>query len=556
MLRAIARHADRADFHVTLGRALNNLRDLDGAAEAFANAVRHDPADAQAHNYLGHVARQRGDYEEAHRCFRKAVGLKDSYGSAWRNLGMTLVVLGRHAEAVSVLQRAASIEPDHAEAHFHLAEALNAVGQTEAAIAALETGLTRDPDNPDALSNLGAAYQREGKIETAQSSFQRALEIDPRHGPALAGMAGTLDVLGQTRRGMELLEPALASTTPDPVIMIAHAQLSRRLGVDLDRVAAGLGKLDIAALPSHLRPTAHFTLGDIHDERGDYDTAFRHYRRANDSRQTGHDPLSYGRLVDRIIADYSPERMERLPRSAETSELPVFIVGMPRSGTTLVEQIIASLPQAWGAGELGAVAKLGRGLLGASGHLASLTVDDLTTVATGHIQCLQALAPNALRISDKMWQNFENLGFIELLWPNARVIHCTRDPLDTGVSCYFQSFGFGGIPFSFDLRHIGTFYQDYRRLMSHWQETSSLRTLAVSYEELVANQERVSRDIVEFLGLEWDPACLRFNETDRIVNTASYAQVKRPLYNTSVNRSRHYAHHLGPLIDALKNTAP
>ncbi len=555
--RAIAILDGQADFYDTLGRALNNQKRLADAAGAFERALACDSGHTTAYNNLGHIRRQQGDLRAALELFKEATALDPGHAGAWHNLGITHMLLGHPVKAVRALERCIEIEDANPTALFNLGNALSDMGSTHRAVEVFERVLALKPSDVDALSNLGAALQREGKIEAAKRSFQRVLSIAPGHSPALAALAGIFDLEGSPHEGLALLEGPVNEPDPSAVVLVAYAQLCRRSKRPLAPVAAMLERLDARKLALHEQHTLHFTLGDIYDELGDYDTAFRHYTKANDKRKGGFDPDAYEQFVDRLLAAFSQRKLDKLARSGITAELPVFIVGMPRSGTTLVEQILASHPQVHGAGELSAIGQIGASLTRQSDidypdGLERIGSDALTAAARRHIDHLRALAPDASRITDKMWQNFEHLGLIELLFPGARIIHCVRDPLDTGLSCYFQSFGAGGAPFSFDLSHIGFFYSQYLRLMGHWRHVLKLPMIDIRYEELVEEPEAVSRRLVDFTGVEWDPACLRFYESDRVVTTASHAQVKRPIYTTSVNRHRHYLRHLAPLIEALE----
>jgi hypothetical protein len=238
------------------------------------------------------------------------------------------------------------------------------------------------------------------------------------------------------------------------------------------------------------------------------------------------------------------------------SDVPVFIVGMQRSGTTLTEQIAASHPQVYGAGELehirriAGMIKIGR----PESTVRQLTSADSLALAGDYLRKVREIGGDALRIVDKMPHNFQYLGLIAILFPKARIIHCTRDPMDNCVSCFTQSFT-GHHGYNTDLRQLGLYYREYRRLMDHWRRVLPIPMLEIDYEEMVADQETQSRRLIDFLGLDWDPACLNFHETDRSVQTASRWQVRQPIYKTSVKRWKDYEKHLGPLKKALGELA-
>lgn len=258
---------------------------------------------------------------------------------------------------------------------------------------------------------------------------------------------------------------------------------------------------------------------------------------------------------------YTQEWIQQMPCANNTSQLPVFVVGMHRSGTTLVEQILSSHPAVHGAGELPDITRMMFGLDAVTGTdcryiecLPQLSEQDLDLLCAGHLQKLAAMDSNAQRVIDKMPGNFMYLGFLQQVFPGTRVIHCTRNPLDTCLSGYFQNFG-GAQTYMNDLGDLGFVYRCYHRMMTHWNKVLQLPILEVRYEELVARPDEVIRGLVDFCGLEWDAQCLDFHSTGRYVNTASYDQVRQPMYSRSVNRWKNYASHLQPLREVLGNMA-
>jgi hypothetical protein len=268
------------------------------------------------------------------------------------------------------------------------------------------------------------------------------------------------------------------------------------------------------------------------------------------------DPCAHQAGVDQLIRTFDAVYFRRVRGFGISSELPLFIVGMPRSGTTLVEQIVASHPQVFGAGELRDVERIALSLAAHLGNdvgypscLAKAPAEAVRAMAERHLHRLTALAGGSVRIVDKMPTNYLHLGLIATLFPQARIIHCRRGPLDTCVSCYFSYFR--GLPFAWDLEELGRYHRSYDSLMAHWKAVLPLPVLDVSYEELVDNQEAISRRLMEFCGLDWDERCLAFHETPRPVHTASTMQVRQPIYKSSVGRWRRYEAHLQPLVRAL-----
>ena len=301
-----------------------------------------------------------------------------------------------------------------------------------------------------------------------------------------------------------------------------------------------------------------YAASELLDKLGRYDEAFAQATGANVLRRPPYDPAIHQQTFDRLIAYFTRERITALPRAEHRSQKPVFIVGMPRSGTSLVEQILASHPSIHGAGELDFINRVFAGTLSMLSATANdypacldrLTVDIANGMAEIYLRPLIALDPGAERITDKLPLNFLHLGLIALLLPDAHVIHCRRDPLDTCLSCYMTEFALAN-DFKYDLTHAGLFYRLYERLMEHWKSVLDIPILDVDYEQMIAEPEVQSRRLIEFVGLPWDEQCLRFHESKRAVITASTQQVREPIYNSSVQRWRHYEKFLGPLKTAL-----
>jgi hypothetical protein len=296
------------------------------------------------------------------------------------------------------------------------------------------------------------------------------------------------------------------------------------------------------------RARLHFTAAELLDAMGRYEDAFPHARRGNELARPAYDPAAHEHTFDAFINFFTRKQLGSLAHARDRCERPIFIVGMPRSGTSLVEQILASHPSVHGGGELETMTHVWEATLQAlsapPAHypacLDRLTVDQADALGQMYLQALLGLNPTAARITDKLPLNFLHLGLISLLLPGAKVIDCRRDPRDTCLSCYMTMFEVGN-DFKYDLNHTAHFYCQYQRLMSHWQEALDLPILEVSYEEIVTEPEGQTRRMLAFLGLPWDEGCLRFHENPRPVTTSSMQQVRRPLYQSSIGRWRHYA---------------
>jgi hypothetical protein len=342
-------------------------------------------------------------------------------------------------------------------------------------------------------------------------------------------------------------------------VVLLYARMGRRRGHGGQALAL-VGRLleRSGPLPRGDEANLRFAAAELLDTSGRYDEAFAQAARGNALSAMPHDPAAVTRQFDELIEYFTPERLRCLPRAVYRREKPVFIVGMPRSGTSLLEQIVASHPAVHGAGELDFMPRVYRGTLDMLGAKAGeyprcldrLTIGSADGMAQIYLEPLNALAPEAQRIVDKMPLNFMHVGLIALLLPEARVIHCRRDPLDTCLSCYLTPFATPH-PYKNDLAHLGSFYGDYRRLMAHWQAVVPLPMLEVNYEEVVADPEGQARRVIEFLGLSWDERCARAHEIRRPVGTASVQQVRAPVYRSSVQRWRNYEGRLEALKAAL-----
>jgi len=442
---------------------------------------------------------------------------------------------------------------------------LHALGAAEFALGDLSSARERLlsairllPQNPTVRVDLASVYRRLGRFIEARRALEDALAIAPGDPTTLAQLAETEMLLGNPRDAERWLGEALrpADQEPDaPAIALAFAKLAPRIGREEEAAVRLERSLADARVPAILRCEGLFRLAALQDRLGRVDAAFESLRRANALKHTEFDADAFSRKVDRAISYWRAERIPSLRCATGEGREAVFIVGMPRSGTTLVEQIIDSHPLAHGGGELAAIGALAAQLdPGADPPLvvdpASIDADALAGLARGYLEPLRRLAPRAERITDKMPLNSLHLGLIWRMLPDARVIVCRRSPIDTCVSCYFLHFA-GSLPFTYDLAHLGRMHREHDRLLAHWLRVLPLKMLEVQYEELVANPEPGIRRILEHVGLPFDEACLRFHESGRVALTASNDQVRQPIYRTSVNRSERYRPHLGPLLAAL-----
>lgn len=462
---------------------------------------------------------------------------------------------GDAAGALALCRQA--LKQHGADPHVHyLAGACEmSLGQTEAARKSFQRVIERSPTDAAAHHDLALAYKRDGLFEDAHRVLDRAIAVHPADATLRAAKAGVHQMTGDPAAGYDAIRPVLGSG--HIAAALALARLAPKLGREREAIDAVRAAASRDGLPPMVRADAGFAVANLLDGLGDVDDAFAAYRRANELRGARHNADAHARAVDAALGAWTKEAVARLPRPPVKTERPVFIVGMPRSGTSLVEQILASHPSVFGAGELNDIGRAAHALggVGPSGVVflpgpGPVTRAGVERIERDYLGTLRRLAPNATRVTDKMPTNFLHLGLIAAAFPKSRVLHCTRDPLDTCWSCYTQNFS-GGLGFAYDLGNAGRFHRDHDRLMVHWKSVLALPIMDVVYEDLVRDVEGLSRRMVEFIGLPWDDACLRFHESGRVTRTASNDQVRRPVYTSSVGRWRRYEKHLGPLKAAL-----
>ncbi len=549
------------------------------------------PDDPELWFLLGALHGQLGEFSEAERCCRSALSLRPDHPALHYNLGIALARQGRMREAAASLGQAVRLNPGNADAHADLGAVLASLQERDSAIVSFETAIRINPDLLRAhielgrqlltsyrfdrlmhvLRNalqrfprcaelhflMGITHQELGEIDEAEPCLQHALELDPNHAEARASLAGTFGLRRQYATANTLLAPLVGGGNESATTALVFATFAHRFGREDEAVAMLAHQLAREGLPDGVASKLHFALARIHDRRGEYDDAFKHFKEGNRLRHAKFDHAGFSRFIEALTSTWGHASSAQLPRSTIHTTQPIFIVGMMRSGTSLVEQILASHPEVFGAGELGTMDNFARGLPARLGTpepyphcVRRLTADMLTNMAREYLSRVERKAGGSPHFTDKMPANFLHLGLIDLMFPDARVIHCVRDPMDTCLSCYCQPFG-GEHAYAYDLEDMGFYYREYERLMTHWRKVLRIPMLELRYEELVADPEPVIRRLLEFCELPWNDRCLNPHTNPRAVATASHEQVQRPIYRESVGRWRHYAPHLGPLAKAL-----
>jgi tetratricopeptide (TPR) repeat protein len=564
---ALAIRPDYATAHYNLGIALQALGRLADAVEHYQRAIALRPEYAEAYDNLGSALHALGRPADAIACHEKALALKPDNAATHNNLGMALCSVGRAEEAILHHVRALIIDPARVAAYNNLGVTLEALGRWQEAADAYAKALSLRSDNAEARNNLGNALQALRRPAEAIACYETALRQHPDRADIHNNLGGALESIGRIEEARQAYERAIALAPGRPAFY--------RSLVDLAPVAAGdpwlpsLAALaqELAALPENERIALHFALGKALADLDEPARAFDHYLAGSALKRArlDYDEAATLRQLDFTPAAISAPLMRTKQGFGHPSPVPVFIVGMPRSGTTLIEQILASHPQVFGGGEMtefdAAIARL-RDAAGVARAYPDLVPDmvgeDLRRLGADYLDRVRRLAPQAERITDKMPANFRFVGLIHLALPNARIIHARRHPLDTCLSCFTRLFAHDQA-YTYDLGELGRYYRAYAALMAHWRAVLPPGVmLEVEYEAVVADIEGQARRMVAHCGLPWDDACLAFHHNRRQVRTSA-SQVRRPIYRSAIGRWQPYRDRLQPLLRELgvdKGTPP
>ncbi len=594
-LKAVGIAPDSAVAHSNLGLAYYDQNSLEQAEASQQRALALNPDFDRALNNLGSIARDNGDRENAAKLYRKALDiapgsnetvnnllsvliedekLNDALAFAearlrhfskdaelQRNFGRIFLLQGKLDKAESAFRNAIALNQNKADSYIGLSQVLFEKNHPKLALIEAEQALRLEPDSASALHQFALATAHLGDIDSAVSHYHKALELKP-------DMVASRLALGH----LELEKGNFEN---------ARAHFESAAGMDGDKLSAliALSKLEkatpdsdvfkslkrrareAAKMPPQKAVAYHFAMGEYFEQMNEYDNAFHHFDTGVRLKRKliDYDPDASDRLTDSLIDAFDLQTIDRLRTCANDSTYPIFVVGVPRSGTTMTESILNAHPSVFGAGELNDLqqqfGKIGDQQTHVPEVLAALSDAELKRRADNYIGILRQHAPEARHVVDKMPANFQLIGLIHGVLPNAKIIHVARNPFDTCLSCYTRLFERSQLH-SYDLVELGRYFNNYIRIMNHWQNTlPSDAFLTVHYENLVDDLEHEARQMIAHCGLDWDDACLDFHKSKRRVRTASIQQVRKPLYKSSKAKWRNYETQLQPLIDIIGDNA-
>jgi tetratricopeptide (TPR) repeat protein len=504
---------------------------------------------SSAHHQLVHGLRfqAEGDHLRAVGALLAALEVAPDRAATWLAAATSLAELGRLGDALAAVARATALQPGWGAARRFEGELLARLGWMERAAAAFAAACEADPDDHGAAVLLGQARLALGQSGAARVAFARAVEADPSNRDAVAGLARVLERDGDRESAFRLLRPLASLRAPSLQVALGFASVATSMGRPAEALPVVRSGLRAHRSDWHRAMLLH-ALGDVHEALGDVVPAFEAHRRAHASRSLEFDARDLKEEIDELLVAFDADAFETLPRAPDADPLPVFVVGLPRSGTSLVEQMLDAHPDVAGAGELETLRVLSESILGRLRRegpddvLSPVLVREAGRSYRGRLRRVSAIAS---RVVDKMPTNFRHLWLAGLALPGARIIHCVRDPVDVAWSIYRQNFP-SGSPWATSVEGIAAMLDAHDRLMAHWRGVLPLPILEVRYEELVADPTATVAGILRFLDLPWNDACARPEHNPRPVVTASALEVRAPVHTRSVGRGHRFA----PFFDA------
>lgn len=562
--KVLEQNPKNAQAHYVMGLAHYMRKQYKVAAQAFKVAATHAPQNPMIFSNLGESLRRSKQTEEALKAFQKALQLLPNFNLALMGIANCFSDLKQNDKAMKTFQKVINQNADFAPGYHYLGAHLVRNDQFKQALPMLRKAVAMRENYFDAQMTLANCMENLDMVNEAVAMFENILEHQPKNIPALMNLANIKKTMGKMEEAQVYFDRVIEI---DPENIAVQYSLSHSVnGKEAANIEELEKKLEDERVPKEARRSLHFTVGKYYDDLGEVEKAFAHFKEGNDmdDRIPPYNPNQFKHGVDRLIDVYTEDFFKQRKGVGCESEQPIIIVGMPRSGTSLTEQILSSHPRVYGAGELKNLGDLVKTVQmrfqkKAQYPMCARMIDPILACNLGerYVKETHELAGfgDYDRITDKMPGNYSNLGLLSLILPRAKIIHCKRNPMDSCFSNYTHNFA-SVISFSRKLEDLGAHYRDYIRLMEHWKKVLPVPILEVRYEEMVADNEAKSRELLEFCGLEWDDACLEFQKTERRVKTASTMQIRKPIYKSSVARWKKYEEQLKPLYEALGDMAP
>lgn len=528
----------------------HKANDFEHAQKVYREVLDQNPNHPQALHYMGLMAQQMGYADQAMKLIKRSVQLDNSDATAFDHLGRLYLRKEEYETAAKHSKIAVEREPDNVTFLNNYGNSLKYIGDIDGAVEQYSRVLELSPETAVSTYNLANVLKIRKSYDDAIIWFRKTIAIEPGHFRARFELGVSLEQKGAFDEAIiEYLE--VLNLKPDHIHAMSNLIAIKSYKPDENIVRRAADMFTDSELKEPEKAKLGYGLGKHYDRTGDYDLAFSYFQTAKDVKRGENTPFDIGQIrayVDNIIDVFSEDYFAKMRPLGHDTDRPMFIVGMPRSGTTLTEQILASHPLMFGAGEMKEIPKIIGGLkpdypLNMNG----LGKEEIGEMAQTFLSAMADVAPpHTLRVTDKLPVNFMHLGLIATLFPKARIVHCLRDPMDVGISCFIELFNMEQ-DYSTNLVDFGLYYLQYTRLMNHWRKVLPLPLHEQYYEELIADQEKHIQALVIHSGLDWDEACLNFQDTDRSVMTPSRWQVRQPIYSSSSGRWKNYAEHMEPL---------
>lgn len=539
-----------------LGAAEKQLGNLETAIQTFQKALKFQPDNTNVLLELAGLLLRQSKLGDAEILLHRILKSNPECAEAHHGLGGIYQSKKKIDTAIIYYKQALKYDGKRAVTHNQLGSLLSIKGFLKEAINHFKTAISIKPDFLEAYINLGQNYLVMGSFKKALDAFEKTLKIKPDYSGAIACTASVYEKQGKPDKAYNIIEPWLKKMENYPDIGLVFSSIANKLD-KRDEAITYINKLLQQKLPDETKEALHYELGKLLDKKKQYKQAFVNFKAANELRANNFRPAEYTAYMDAVKRVFNWQFMQSAPKSSYQTETPIFIVGMPRSGTSLTEQILNSHAEISGAGELQEIdnytmeisTRLDPGI-GYPHSLSGVSTELLDIFAKRFENYLRTAGFNSRFVTDKMPQNYMHLGLISLMFPKTKIIHCIRNPLDTCLSIYMQSFN-ESHEYANSLNNIAYYYMEYKRLMEHWNNMPNISIHNVDYEQLVLEPENTVRKLLDFIEVDWDPNCLKFYESKRHIPTASYDQVRNKLYTSSINRWKNYEDNLGQLINTL-----